>query len=119
VRFIVDTQLPDALAAWLREQGHQAEHVLEIGLAQSKDRVVWRYAQEQGAVIVTKDEDFAEWVRVAVPVPLSFGCASVIAPIPRCAHGWNRCCLLLFASWKMANVSLKRDEWRLFPSTNR
>jgi predicted nuclease of predicted toxin-antitoxin system len=63
VRFLVDTQLPTAPARWLREHGHQAEHVLEIGLAQSKDTLVWRYAQEHGAVIITKDEDFAEWVR--------------------------------------------------------
>ena len=63
MRFLVDTQLPNALANWLREQGYQAEHVLEIGLAQSKDRAIWQYAQEHEAVIVTKDEDFAEWVR--------------------------------------------------------
>ena len=69
MRFIVDTQLPNALADWLREQGHQAEHVLETGLAQSKDKVIWQYAQEQGAVIVTKDEDFAEWVRRGRPGP--------------------------------------------------
>jgi predicted nuclease of predicted toxin-antitoxin system len=51
------------LAFWLRERGHQAEHVLEIGLAQSKDTLIWRYAQDHGAVVMTKDEDFAEWVR--------------------------------------------------------
>jgi predicted nuclease of predicted toxin-antitoxin system len=63
VRFVVDTQLPNALAHWMREQGHDAEHVLEIGLAQGKDTPIWHYAQEHAAVIVTKDEDFAEWVR--------------------------------------------------------
>jgi predicted nuclease of predicted toxin-antitoxin system len=63
VRFLVDTQLPAALARWLREHGQHAEHVLEIGLAQAKDTLVWRYAEEHGAVIITKDEDFAEWVR--------------------------------------------------------
>jgi len=44
VRFLVDTQLPAALAQWLRNHGHQAEHVLEINLAQSKDTPIWRYA---------------------------------------------------------------------------
>ena len=38
-------------------------------MAQSKDTPVWRYAQEHGAVIVTKDEDFAEWVRRGRPGP--------------------------------------------------
>lgn len=69
MRFLIDTQLPAALAGWLREHGHQAEHVLEVGLAQSKDILVWRYAQEHGAVIITKDEDFAEWVRRSRPGP--------------------------------------------------
>jgi predicted nuclease of predicted toxin-antitoxin system len=63
VRFLVDTQLPKALSFWLSERGHHAEHVLDVGLGQSKDTPVWRYAQQNGAVIITKDEDFAEWVR--------------------------------------------------------
>jgi predicted nuclease of predicted toxin-antitoxin system len=69
VRFLVDTQLPAALARWLQEKGHQAEHVLDVNLAQSKDSPIWQYAQEHGAVIVTKDEDFAEWVRRGRPGP--------------------------------------------------
>ena len=63
MRFLVDTQLPKVLVPWLRERGHDAEHVLDIGLAQGKDNPVWHYAQAKGAVVVTKDEDFAEWVR--------------------------------------------------------
>ena len=63
MRFLVDTQPPQALAPWLSARGHQAEHVLDVGLAQSKDTQVWRCAQENGAVVVTKDVDFAEWVR--------------------------------------------------------
>lgn len=63
MHFLIDNQLPSALAGWLRERGHDAEHVLNVGLAQAKDTPVWRYAQDQGAVLVTKDEDFAEWVR--------------------------------------------------------
>ena len=63
MHFLIDNQLPSALAGWLRERGHDAEHVLNVGLAQAKDTPVWRYAQDQGAVLVAKDEDFAEWVR--------------------------------------------------------
>jgi predicted nuclease of predicted toxin-antitoxin system len=69
VRFLVDTQLPKALSLWLSEHGHKAEHVLDVSLGQSKDTPVWRYAQQNGAVIVTKDEDFAEWVRRGRPGP--------------------------------------------------
>ena len=63
MRFLIDNQLPAALGRWLRDHGHESEHVLEIGLAQSKDNPVWEYAREHGAIIVTKDEDYAEWVR--------------------------------------------------------
>jgi predicted nuclease of predicted toxin-antitoxin system len=58
MRFLVDAQLPPALARWLAERGHTAEHVYDIGLHAAEDRVLWDYAVSTGAVI-TKDEDFA------------------------------------------------------------
>ena len=48
---------------WLREHGLEAEHVLEINLAQASDASIWEHAAHVGAVIISKDEDFAEWVR--------------------------------------------------------
>jgi len=69
VRFLVDNQLPVALADWLRDRGHETEHVLDIQLAQAKDNPIWLYAIKTAAVIVTKDEDFAEWVRRGRPGP--------------------------------------------------
>jgi predicted nuclease of predicted toxin-antitoxin system len=59
VRFLVDAQLPPALARWLTQQGHTAEHVFDVGMVEADDRAVWAYAVTVGAVIVTKDEDFA------------------------------------------------------------
>jgi len=47
----------------MRERSHEAEHVLELNLAQGKDAEIWQYATEHTAIIVSKDEDFAEWVR--------------------------------------------------------
>jgi predicted nuclease of predicted toxin-antitoxin system len=69
VRFLVDNQLPAALAEWLRANNHHAEHVLEVNLAQAKDLPVWNYADRHGAAILSKDEDFAEWVRRGRPGP--------------------------------------------------
>ena len=69
MRFLLDTQLPEVLVPWLRDRGHEAEHVFDVGLARDKDNPVWHYAQAHGAVIVTKDEDFAEWVRRGRPGP--------------------------------------------------
>ncbi|MCE0522536.1 MAG: DUF5615 family PIN-like protein [Methylacidiphilales bacterium] len=62
MRFLVDTQLPAAVTRFLEAEGHHAEHVLDLGLAQSKDDVLWEYAETHQAVIVTKDEDFADWI---------------------------------------------------------
>lgn len=58
MRFIVDAQLPPALARMLSRRGHHAEHVADIGMRHSDDTPIWNYALEHGAVIVTKDEDF-------------------------------------------------------------
>lgn len=39
--------------------GHEASHLLDVGLLESSDSGIWDYALSHGAVIVTKDEDFA------------------------------------------------------------
>jgi predicted nuclease of predicted toxin-antitoxin system len=59
MRFLVDAQLPPALAHWLEERGHTAEHVFSLGMATADDWQIWDYAVMTGAIIVTKDEDFA------------------------------------------------------------
>ena len=59
MHFLVDAQLPPALGKWLISQGHIASHVLDLGLERADDRTIWDRAIEIGAVIVTKDEDFA------------------------------------------------------------
>jgi hypothetical protein len=60
LRFLVDTQLPRALVAWIQSEGHEAIHVFEIGLAQGKDSPIWQYAGRENTVIVSKDDDFAK-----------------------------------------------------------
>jgi len=59
VRFLVDAQLPPALARRLEALGHIAEHVADRGMASAADELIRGYAASIGAVIVTKDEDFA------------------------------------------------------------
>jgi predicted nuclease of predicted toxin-antitoxin system len=41
-------------------QGHFAEHVSDMGMSAVPDNVIWDYALEHTAIIVTKDEDFAQ-----------------------------------------------------------
>ena len=58
MRFLIDAQLPPALAGWLRERGHEAEHVADIGMIAASDREIANYAQSNGSVLITKDEEF-------------------------------------------------------------
>ena len=61
MKFLVDAQLPPALAHWLRETGHEATHVADIGLREAEDGVKsW----------VTKDEDFAARSARAATAPV-------------------------------------------------
>jgi predicted nuclease of predicted toxin-antitoxin system len=58
VTFLVDNQLPQALARFLVSHGHQADHILDLGMDEASDQAIWNYAGRNGCVIVTKDEDF-------------------------------------------------------------
>ncbi|MDO9395788.1 MAG: DUF5615 family PIN-like protein [Herbiconiux sp.] len=69
MRFLVDAQLPPALARMLTGHGHHAEHVTDVGLADASDRELWRYALDHSAVLVTKDEDFASMLALGGESP--------------------------------------------------
>ena len=58
MKFLVDNQLPAALADYLCARGFDSQHVLETGLCEASDAEICRYAVEQERIIVTKDEDF-------------------------------------------------------------
>jgi predicted nuclease of predicted toxin-antitoxin system len=59
LRFLLDAQLPPTLAVTFRDAGHEANHVFDLGLFTTPDIEIWRYAEKTGAVIVSKDSDFA------------------------------------------------------------
>ena len=59
MRFLVDAQLPPALARRIEALGHSAEHVFDHGLATASDDAIRSFAATISAVVVTKDEDFA------------------------------------------------------------
>ena len=71
MNFLVDAQLPPALAHWIVSQGHQATHVFDIGLETSDDPVIWECARRENTAIISKDEDFVDhWLLSAEPVQL-------------------------------------------------
>ena len=70
MRFVIDAQLPPALARKLSELGHVAEHVIDIGPSDASDRQLWQYALEHEAILVTKDEDFRTMQLSESPAPV-------------------------------------------------
>jgi predicted nuclease of predicted toxin-antitoxin system len=58
MRFVVDMQLPPRLAAWLRLQGAEAWHAVELGLGAASDHRLATEALNRGAAIISKDSDF-------------------------------------------------------------
>lgn len=80
MKFLIDAQLPPALCGWLRERGHEAVHVFEIGLIGAADTEVAARAEAERAVLVSKDEDF-----VALRLPDRF-----VFLWLRCVNATNR-----------------------------
>ncbi len=70
MRFLVDAQLPPALASLLTQHGHQAEHLVDIGLRHADDSLIWRHALQHQAVLITKDEDFPHRLRQSTTAPI-------------------------------------------------
>lgn len=58
MKFLVDNQLPAALARFLQSLGVDCQHVLDLQMGSASDAEIWRLASEQNLVIISKDEDF-------------------------------------------------------------
>jgi predicted nuclease of predicted toxin-antitoxin system len=60
LKFLIDANLPPALAHWLKNAGEDdAVHVFDLGQANALDTDIWRLAQRDEYIILTKDVDFA------------------------------------------------------------
>lgn len=71
MKFIVDAQLPPALARWITDQGHRATHVFELGFHTADDPAIWDRAGKDNCVVISKDEDFVDrWLLSDQPVAL-------------------------------------------------
>lgn len=70
MRFLVDAQLPPALARMLNANGFDAEHVCDVQLGEASDTAIWDYAMKTQATIPTKDEDFASLITLRPQGPV-------------------------------------------------
>ncbi len=57
------------LVRWLVGQGHLGRHVHEIGIAGAEDTTIWQHALSSDAIIITKDEDFADRTAITASGP--------------------------------------------------
>jgi predicted nuclease of predicted toxin-antitoxin system len=63
VKYLVDNQLPAALARFLVSRGAECQHVSDVGLADARDAEIWNYANSNHLVVISKDEDFLYWAK--------------------------------------------------------
>ena len=52
--FLVDNQLPTALARFLASRGITCQHVLDIDLGGASDAAIWEYANRNDCVVISK-----------------------------------------------------------------
>jgi predicted nuclease of predicted toxin-antitoxin system len=58
VKFLIDMPLSPGLVPWLVQQGHEAVHAIERGLARAPDEAILDCARKEGSVIITADLDY-------------------------------------------------------------
>lgn len=101
MKFLIDAQLPPFLCGWLRERGHEAVHVFEIDMVAASDAEIAARAEADGAMLVSKDEDF-----VTLRLPDRFAFLWL-----RCGNASNRALSAwLEPRWEQIEALLKIEE---------
>ncbi|MEM1134361.1 MAG: DUF5615 family PIN-like protein [Bacteroidota bacterium] len=61
MKFVIDAQLPKRLTYWIKDQGYDAIHTLDLPEQNlTEDGVIIRLSVEQQRVVISKDSDFYE-----------------------------------------------------------
>ncbi len=60
MRFLADMGISPRVVSALREQGHEAVHLQELGLGRMPDGDILAKASEEGRILLTHDLDFGE-----------------------------------------------------------
>jgi predicted nuclease of predicted toxin-antitoxin system len=62
-KFLIDEDMPRSAAVVLRDAGHTAEDVRDVGLRGHGDQEIFDYAQARGAILITGDKGFSNTLR--------------------------------------------------------
>jgi predicted nuclease of predicted toxin-antitoxin system len=61
MKFLIDAQLPRLLCDWLKDQGHDVLHTLDLPKGnRTPDHEITTIASDQARVVITKDSDFVQ-----------------------------------------------------------
>jgi predicted nuclease of predicted toxin-antitoxin system len=60
MHFLIDASLPRSAAVALRQLGHDAVDVRDIGLRSATDDLIAAYARNNRQTLITRDFDFAD-----------------------------------------------------------
>lgn len=97
--FLIDDQLPPALAQYFKDPNCDAVHVCDIGLGGQPDDLIAVAAERRSAILVTKDRDFVIrsklgklscsifWIRVGNAGNRALR-ARLDQTLPRCIRSW-------------------------------
>ena len=66
MRFLLDVSLSPKLLWEFQRLGHECEHVAASIGKNARDRQIAEYANHHGAILVSKDADFAEFSRAGL-----------------------------------------------------
>jgi len=60
--FLIDQNVPFAVSEWLKEKHPDwiIQHVKDLGFEGKSDTFLYKWAQENRAIVITYDEDFAD-----------------------------------------------------------
>jgi predicted nuclease of predicted toxin-antitoxin system len=77
-KLLVDEDLPRSTAAMLKSLGIDALDLRDIGLKGAPDAEVFKYAQNEGRIIITRDVEFGNILKY----PIQNHCGIIIVRIP-------------------------------------
>lgn len=61
MKFLIDAQLPRRLAHWLKTEGHDAVHTMDLPTGnRTEDAQINALSIREQRIVVTKDEDFVD-----------------------------------------------------------
>ncbi len=69
MKLLFDENLSFKLAARLNVEYPSSSHVRLVGLRGASDQTIWKYARDNGFILVSKDDDFRDLSLVRGPPP--------------------------------------------------